>query len=302
MPSEKHKWYIDYTSSGTAHMYGIENYIKSFQTEYQQVEIADTDFFGRVLILDGKLQSAENDEYIYHEALVHPAMLMCPAPRRVLVTGGGEGATLREILKHPSVEELVMVDLDQQVVELCRKHLESWHRGSFLDKRVKLLFMDARQYIEEQNEPFDVIISDIPEPVENSPALKLFTTQYYELIKSSLTANGIVALQAGDASLPFIEAHSAINNTLKQVMPFVRSYRTFVPSFNTEWGFVIASSGINELPVSDKMDKEIGVRKLDLRFFDGQTYSGIFALPKNIRNHLEAETKVIDDNNLVTIY
>jgi len=302
MPYDKHKWYIDHTSPGTAHIYGIENFVKSFQTRYQQVEIADSEFFGRLLILDGKVQSAEYDEYIYHEALVHPAMLMGPVPRRVLVIGGGEGATLREVLKHPSIEELIMVDLDQEVVELCRKHLRSWHQGSFDDKRVELFFMDAREYLEKANGSFDVIISDVPEPVEQGPAVKLFSTQFFELIKANLTEKGTFALQAGDCSLPFIDSHSAINNTINKIMPCVLPYRAFVPSFNTEWGFILASPSNMQLPALEQFNQMIAERKMDLYFFDGETAKAMFSLPLNLRKRLNEETKVIDDQSPLTVY
>jgi len=302
VPKKEHKWFIEHTSPGTAHMFGIVNFIKSFRTRYQQVEIADTDLFGRILILDGKIQSSEYDEYIYHEALVHPAMLMCPAPRRVLVVGGGEGATLREVFKHPSVESLVMVDLDREVVENCSEYLESWHQGSFEDTRLELIYKDAREYLENTAELFDVIISDVPEPVEGGPALKLFTKQYFSLIKEHLTDNGVFSLQAGDYGLPFIEAHSAINNTIKQIMSFVRSYKAFVPSFNTEWGFLLAAPGPAELPSPEHFDQLIKERNLNLDYFDGETAAGIFSLPGDIRKRLNDETRIIDDQNLLTIY
>ena len=302
MPDEEHKWFIEHTSPATAHMFGIVSFIKCFRTKYQQVEIADTKLFGRILILDGKIQSSEYDEYIYHEALVHPAMLMCPAPRSVLVIGGGEGATLREVFRHPAVERLVMVDLDREVVETCREYLGSWHQGSFNDNRLELIYKDAREYLENTTELFDVIISDVPEPVEVGPAVKLFTKQYFYLIKKHLADKGLLSLQAGDYGLPFIGAHSAINNTVRQVMPFVRSYRAFVPSFNTEWGFILAAPGQSELPAPDHFSKLIEERNLNLHYFDGETSVGIFSLPKDIRKKLRDETRVIDDQNLLKTY
>ncbi len=302
MPSEEHKWFIEHTSPGTAHMFGVVNFLKSLKTKYQQIEVADTDIFGRILILDGKIQSAESDEYIYHEALVQPAMLLNPAPRRVLVIGGGEGATLREVLKHSLVEELVMVDLDQQVVDICRELLPSWHQGSFEDQRLKLFYMDARDFLESKEQLFDVIISDVPEPVESGPALKLFTRQYFELVKKRLAPQGLLALQAGDYGLPFIDAHSSIYNTIRQVMPFVQSYRAFVPSFNTEWGFIVASIDQTYLLAPEKIDLLIKERNINLKYFDGETYKSIFALPKDIRKLLAEENKVIDDQNIITIY
>ncbi len=302
MPQEEHKWFIEHTSPFTAHMFAISDFVVSLRTEFQKLEIADTSLFGRILILDGKIQSSEYDEYIYHEALVHPAMLMCPAPQRVLVIGGGEGATLREVLKYPAIERLVMVDLDRKVVELCRKYLEKWHQGSFEDSRLELIFMDARQYLEQSREQFDIIISDVPEPVEGGPALKLFTLQYFNLIKNHLDEKGFFSLQAGDYGLPFIALHRAIYYTIGQVFPFTRSYRIFIPSFNTEWGFVLAGAKDATLADAKQFDHLIGQRKLDLQFFDGETAVGIFTLPADIRKNLAAGSKVIDDRNLFQTY
>lgn len=302
MFSAEHKWYMELTSPGTAHMIGVERFIRSFRTAYQQVDLADTKMFGRILILDGKIQSAENDEYIYHEALVHPAMLFSPRPRRVLVIGGGEGATLREVLKHPMVERLIMVDLDREVVELCREYLPSWHKGSFDDRRLELVIADARDYLTECSERFDVIISDVPEPVEDGPALKLFTRQYFKLVADRLTTQGIIALQGGDFSLPFLEAHCAISSTIRSVMPGALSYRAFIPSFNTDWSFILAAPDRNLLPDYSLFDQLIGERKLDLRFFDGETAAGMFSLPRDIREKLDRESRIIDDENLLTIF
>jgi spermidine synthase len=302
MPHEEHKWFIEHTSPFTAHMFGVENFLVSRRTKYQQIEIADTQTFGRILILDGKIQSSETDEYIYHEALVQPAMLMCPAPRRVLVIGGGEGATLREVFKHPTVEKVVMVDLDRQVVDLCREHLPGWHRGSFEDRRLELIIADAREYLAANDDLFDVIISDVPEPLEAGPALKLFTRQYFSLINERLTDGGAFSLQAGDYGLPFIETHSAIYNTIKQVFAYAKSYRSFIPSFNTEWGFIIAGKEGLDFFQRKVIDALILKRGLLLHYFDAETATGMFALPLDIRKRLAAETKIIDDRNLLTVY
>ncbi|MDW7740139.1 MAG: fused MFS/spermidine synthase [Bacillota bacterium] len=302
MSFQDHKWFIEHTSPDTAHMFGVTNFLRSFHTRYQQVEIADTTTYGRILILDGKIQSSEFDEYIYHEVLVHPAMLACPAPRRVLVIGGGEGATLREVFRHPMVEKLVMVDLDKEVVDLCREYLAKWHQGSFEDPRLELYYMDARECLENNDEKFDVIISDVPEPVEQGPALKLFTSQYFNLVKTRLNDGGVLSLQAGDYGLPFFEAHGAIFNTVRQVMPFVKSYRAFIPSFNTEWGFILAAPGKSKLPEPDVIDHIIKDRELELKYFDGECAKSMFSLSKNIRDRLDQETTVIDDSNLLTTY
>lgn len=303
MFSKEHKWFIEQTSPSTAHMFGVKEYIINRQTRFQQVEIADTNFFGRILILDGKIQSAERDEYIYHDALVHPAMLIHPGPRRVLIIGGGEGATLREVFRHPSVESAVMVDIDEEVVNLCKEYLPGWHQGAFDDPRLELLHMDARAYLEENDRLFDVIISDIPEPVEEGPARRLFTRQFYRLVQERLLEGGILALQAGDFSLSFIEAHNAVYNTIKQVMPGVCSYRAYVPSFNTDWSYAITSRD-GDLAKFDpaEIDRRAAERKLDLAYYDSETHRGMFAIPKDIRKLRDATSLVIDDERLLTIY
>lgn len=303
MLEKEHKWFIEFTSAATAHMFGVKKYLLNTRTDYQQVEIADTGFYGRILVLDGKIQSAGLDEYIYHEALVQPVMFIHPSPKRVLVIGGGEGATLREVLRHPSVEQVVMVDIDQEVVEICKEHLPEWHRGAFDDPRVELLHMDARHYLSENDSPFDVIISDLSEPVEGGPSTRLFTRQFFQLVKERLSDGGLMALQAGDLSLAFMDAHGAIFNTVKQVMPDVQSYRAFIPSFNTDWSFIVASrDGLLSGFEGMEIDHRIEERKLKLDFYDGETHLGMFALPKDIRKRRDTEKTIIDDSSLFNVY
>ena len=162
----------------------------SGRTEYQDVVVQDGAAFGMSLVLDGKTQSTEVDEFAYHEGLVHPAMISHPEPRSVFVAGGGEGATLREALRHTTVERVVMVDIDQQVVELCRTHLPKHHAGSFDDPRVELVYADALDYLEETGERFDVVIIDVPDPLEVGPAVMLYTREFYEMVRRAAPRRG----------------------------------------------------------------------------------------------------------------
>src|SRR5512146_423373 len=168
------KWFFDYLTPEEGHIHGIKTTLYSKKTAFQQMEIMDTGSYGRCLVLDQKMQSSEVDEFIYHEILVHPAMLMHPNPKRVFIVGGGEGATLREVLRHKSVEYCMMVDIDQEVVEKSKELLPEWHQGAFDDPRTDLRFMDARKYLEETTDSYDAIIIDISEPVEEGPAYLLF--------------------------------------------------------------------------------------------------------------------------------
>ena len=138
------KWLIETVYPDLAVMLRVRQVLFSGKTEYQEVEVLESDLYGRSLVLDGKTQSTERDEHIYHQGLVHPAMIMHPNPVSIFVGGGGEGGTLREALSHKSVERAVMVDLDRQVVAMCRDYLPQHHQGSFDDPRVTLLHQDAR--------------------------------------------------------------------------------------------------------------------------------------------------------------
>ena len=172
---------------------------------YQHVLIQDAECFGRSLVLDDKTQSTELDEFVYHEALVQPALIAHPNPRTVFIAGGGEGATAREALRHRSVERVVMVDLDELVVNMCKKYLPNHHQGAFDDPRMKLLHEDALRYIETTDERFDVAIIDVPDPLEAGPAYLLFTQEFYRSMRSRLNPGGIMVAQSGPTGATFYE-------------------------------------------------------------------------------------------------
>lgn len=294
------KWFIEYTHPSQAHMYGIERYIYDGQTPFQSIEIVDTDFFGRCLILNGKIQSAQFDEYIYHEALVHPAMIIHPSPRKVLVVGGGEGAALREILKHPSVEKLVMVDIDRDVVELCQKYLPAWNQGVFEDPRVEVYFMDARKYLEDNDEQWDIIIVDLTEPLDyDSPSYLLFTKEFYQLVAQRVKAKGGIALQADDLNPRLLQYHSSLYNTLKLAFKYVDSYGAYIPSFDSKWGFIYASQDYSAQNCQPSfIDERLKERSIQgLQFYDGLTHLNLFSLTKDIRVMRAREKRIIEDDN-----
>ncbi|MBT9172077.1 MAG: Polyamine aminopropyltransferase [Syntrophomonadaceae bacterium] len=298
MTSPVWKWFVEYTHPTQAHMHGVERFVYCGKTPFQDVEIADIPVYGRCLILDGKIQSAEYDEYIYHEALVHPAMVLHPAPRKILVVGGGEGAMLREILRHPPVEQIIMVDIDKQVVELCQQYLPAWHQGSFANPKVNCLYLDARRYLQETTETFDLIFMDLTEPLEAGPSYLLFTKQFYRTVADRLCEGGIVALQAGSFNPRLIYCHAAICNTLETAFSLVRSYAAYIPSYDGAWGFALASQRQDPLRLSvaevDKRLRERGIS--NLRFYDGESHQGIFSLPKDVRMAKLAEQRIIEDD------
>ncbi len=295
---KSYKWFIEYTSPEEGHLHGIRMIHYASQTKYQRMEIMDTGSYGRCLVLDGKMQSSLTDEFIYHEALVHPALLTHPNPRRVFIVGGGEGATLREVLRHKSVEYCMMVDIDREVVEKSKELLPEWHQGAFDDPRTDLRFMDARKYLEETSDSYDAIIIDISEPVEEGPAYLLFTREFYEIVKERLSPEGVISLQAGTTALHQLLNFTAVNSTLNSVFPVVAPYQATIPSFGLPWGFTLASKKNDPRTFAPAHLEDLIAKRIkgQNRYYDGITNQGMFLLPKHIRKAMAAETKIIEDN------
>ncbi len=267
------------------------------ETPYQTYLLYESRGFGKVLMLDAEVQSTERDEYIYHEALVHPAMLAHPEPREVLVVGGGEGATLREVLKHPTVRRAVMVDIDEELVEVARAHMPEWHQGAFDDPRTELVFADARAWLESQKGRFDVIVLDLTDPVgRENPAKLLYTREFYALVAKRLAPGGVVVTQAGMLMLDRYQVHTVLHRTMREVFPFVRSYRDWIPSFFLAYGFIVAAEGFDPATYSPGVLKaRILERALALRHLDADFIEAMFVLPRDMRAWIEAETVVSTD-------
>ena len=292
-------WITEWISPKEAHMHGLEKIYFEGRTKYQHVVIAKTFAFGDALFLDGYVQSTEADEFIYHEALVHPAMLAHPSPRRVAVIGGGEGATLREVLRHPTVERAVMVDIDGELIELVKKYMEKWHRGSFDDPRVELRIEDGRRFLEEA-EPgsFDVIVLDLTDPAEGTPGVKLYTKEFYQAVYRALSPDGVAVTQATSTRYNLF-MYAIIRNTMASVFPHVRPYKAFIPAFLSEWGFMLASKSRDPVLPLEEVERRL---PSGLRFLDAETYKCLFTLPKHVKEALESEKRISTDANPATIY
>ena len=295
------KWLIETVYPDLAVMLRVQQVLFSGRTEYQHVEVVESDLYGRSLVLDGKTQSTERDEHIYHQGLVHPAMVFHPNPVSVFIGGGGEGGTLREALTHKSVGRAVMIDLDQQVVELCRQYLPHHHQGGFDDPRVQLLHQDARAYLAETDETFDVMIMDLVDPMEGGPAYLLYTRQYYEIAKARLNPGGILVTQSGPAGLlSHQECFTTINRTLSATFAHCVPCQIHVPAFQTLWGFNIVSDSPLPSLGPDEVDRLLAERVgQELEFYDGETHQGMFNLPKFLRTSIAEETRINLDESPV---
>ena len=273
------------------------------RTPFQALEVADTVAYGRSLFLDEKIQSAMADEFIYHEALVHPALVTHPSPRRVFIAGGGEGATLREILRHRCVESVLMVDIDREAVEACRVHLADVHQGAFDDPRLTLVHADARAELARSDTAFDVVVVDVTDPLAGGPSYRIFTREFYQIVREHLNPGGVVAVQAESGDCGVLEGHVAIVKTLASVFSRAEGYRAHVPSFGETWGFAVASDAA--LP-SDRspedVDRVLAERHCaNLRFYDGLTHRALFSPDRYYREALAKTSVVIDDDHPLVI-
>jgi spermidine synthase len=281
----------------TAH--AVRREIFHTRSDFQDIEIVETEGYGRCLLLDGEVQSFEDDEHIYHESLVQPAMLLHPDPRRVLVIGGGEGATLREVLRHRSVEQAVMVELDPQMIAAAREHLPTFHAGSFDDPRVRLEFGDGRSFVEKCRDRFDAIVIDVTNPMAGGPSIRLFTAEFYEAVRERLNAGGVVVLQSDAVTLHGLESAATIHHTVRSVWPRVFTYAVFLPAYTTDWSFTLAGS---ELPspldlTSESIDERIKSQSVSgLRFYDGITHQRMFHLPRYVRDAFSASHRISRDD------
>jgi spermidine synthase len=263
-------------------------------TAYQRIVITQ----GRAgfqLFLNGHLQFSSADEYRYHEALVHPALTLAGAPRRVLVLGGGDGLGLREILKHDCVEAVTLVDIDPEMTGLARRfhRLAELNQHSFDDPRVRVVNQDAMIWLEEASEPFDAAIVDFPDPSTFAVG-KLYTTRFYRLLRERLTENAAVAVQA---TSPLFARKSfwCIMRTMEAAGLHVRPYQVPVPAFGV-WGFALARREAFEPPIEAPPG---------LRYLDTEALKGMFALPADLGPDPEpgwVEINRLDNQVLVRYY
>ena len=301
---DKHRWFSDFISPDLTMLHSIKERIYSGRSKFQSIEIIDTGSFGVCLVLDGKIQSSEADEFIYHEALVHPAMLTHPQPESVFIAGGGEGATLREVLAHETVKRAVMVDIDEEVVSLCRRFLPAWHQNAFDDPRAELHFVDARKYLDESSDKFDVIIIDLVDPLEEGPARLLYTQEFYQIVKQKLAPDAIMSVQAEPAEWRNLDNFTAIATTLRSVFSITRPYQIHVPSFLGLWGFVSASQNLDPHELTpEEIDTRISTRiSKKLKSYDGLTHQAMFTIAKHIRQQLDTSKRIITDKEPISAY
>ena len=262
---------IEPVSEYTKQILRLKRVYAAEKTPYQEIVFAELEGFGKALLIDRFVQSTERDEHIYHELLVHPALALHPEPRRVLIVGGGEGATLREVLKHNTIEEAVMVDIDEKVVEFSKKYLEVMHKGSFYDPRAKIIIMDGLEYVRRApSSYFDAVIMDLTDPYAGPTALPLYSFEAFREIKRILRPNGVLATQAG-SSYFYPKEYREVKENIEKNFRYLAEYWTWIPSFATNVNFIVASDAYDLYSLSaESFDERLRARKVTTRYLSGR--------------------------------
>lgn len=281
-------WVIEFCTN-RSNLYRIVQTEVSTTSKYQEILIADVQGFGKALFLDGVPQSSALDEHMYHEALIHPALVAHQHPTKVWIAGGGEGAVLREIVKHKTIERVVMVDIDQVVVDLAKTHLGAWHQGAFDDPRVEVVHQDAGAYLANTQETFDCIVLDLTDPFVDGVATPLFTREFFTLVSLHLREGGILSMQAEVADLGSCGVHIALVKTLESCFRSVLPYQVYIPFYGSLFGFAIASDRALDRHLSFQNVAQTLLERgcTDLRFYDEETHQHMFARPKYLRSAAE---------------
>lgn len=254
----------------------IKRVIADFHSKYQRIQLFETYSFGKMLVLDGKIQLTERDEAFYHEMLVHVPMFTHESPRKVLIIGGGDGGSLREVLKHDP-DEIVMVELDRDVIDVCRKHLRM-DGGAFDDPRISILVEDGMDYVISAEEKFDVIIVDGTDP--NPFSMHISNTEFYHACKR------ISDVFATQSQSPFAQPDyfKTILENMAEVMDF-RVYINYVPAYPLGlWSYVIHAESY---PGFDEIKRRSSERKIETVHYNPEIHHASFSLPEWIKRIVE---------------
>ena len=271
-------WFFERHLDYAGLMLRIKRHLTSRKTEFQTIDVFDTDEYGRVLTLDNLIMLTERDEFAYHEMLVHVPMLIHLEPRKVLVVGGGDGGVLREVIKHQTVKRAVQVEIDRGVVEVCCQFFP-WAQETFNHPKVELVIDDALDYVSNHQNEFDVVIVDSTDPV--GPAVQLFEAPFYKDIHQSLTQDGVFSCQI-DAPFYNMQRIRRVVNSLRGIFHQADMYVAFVPGYPSGvWGLGFASKSKKNVSQPDKVRYD--TIKDSLKYYNLEVHRGSFLLPEYMR-------------------
>lgn len=277
-------WYREFLEDKSSLGLAVTASLHSEQSEFQRVEVIETRYLGKVLVLDGVFMTSEADEFYYHEMIVHPVLVTAPSIERVLIIGGGDGGTAREVLRHPGVRECVMVEIDPAVVSACKTHMPDIARGAWDDPRLDLRFEDGVRYLREAEAgAFDVVILDGSDPV--GPAEGLFDRSFYENARRVLGDRGVFALQSESPTVYealFFEIQETLRGVFGASHPYFGSVFLYGAGM---WTWTLAS--VEGDPLAVRADRLEAI-EAGCRYYNGEIHRACFAQPSFVRRRLAA--------------
>lgn len=277
--------YLEKLYDSYGQQFDIDEVLFEQQTDSWHLIIFRNQMFGTVMALDGIIQTTERDEFVYHEMLTHVPLFAHGDAKRVLIIGGGDGGILREVCKHPDVEQVTQVEIDQAVIDMCKTYLPNHSAGAFDDPRTKIVIADGMEYVAQTEEKYDVIISDCTDPV--GPGEVLFSSAFYENCKRCLNDGGIFVAQNGVAFMQIDE----VQTTRRRLSPYFTDqsfYTAAVPTYiggvmTLAWGSDDLAKRQQSLDVIQQRYAHSGI---ETRYYNPAVHVGAFALPQYIHQAL----------------
>jgi spermidine synthase len=256
--------------------------LEAFRSKFQDVEVHDSVPFGKLFRLDGHFMTSEKDEFFYHENLVHVAALAHPGPGRVLIVGGGDGGSAEEVLKHPSVKEVTIAEIDGAVVDLARRHFGEVHRGALDDPRVTVRIEDGFKFVENSRGEYDLVVLDLTDP--GGPSTALYTSEFYRACAARLGPIGAMTMHVASPVAHGERIRETLGE-LRRAFPRVTPYLTSVPLYGGMWMMACCSARLDPREHSAMaVDLRISQRRLsNLQYINGETYRAALALPNFVR-------------------
>ncbi len=277
-------WFTEQHTDDVRFSIHIKEQLYSGKSYYQQIEVFDSYEFGRVLVLDGYIMLTEKDEYIYHEMMVHVPMACNPDIRRVLVIGAGDGGTVRELCRYDSITQIDMVEIDEQVVKVCKEYLPQT-ACRLEDPRVHIYYEDGLKFVRRVEDTYDLIIVDSTDPF--GPGEGLFTKEFYVNCFTALREHGILTNQHESTYYDsYTSMVSRTHRRMRSVFPVAMVYQAHIPTYPSgHWLFGFASKNIH--PVYDFKPETWEQLGLETKYYNTQLHTGCFALPNTVREVLE---------------
>ncbi len=271
-------WFSELQTPGLAIAIKLKETLHHEKTPYQDLAVVDTDSYGRMLVLDNIIQTTMGDEFFYHEMIAHVPLNTHPNPRTALVIGGGDGGVIREIIKHPSIEKVTLVEIDARVVANARQYLPEI-AGGLDDARVEVRFADGIEHVRQMENTYDVIIVDSTDPI--GPAAGLFSAEFYRDVFRALKPDGLFVAQT-ESPLFNGRLIRRIQKDLAAIFPIARLYLSTVPTYpGGIWSFSLGSKEYDPLEVDWKKAPQLGTR-----YYTSAIHQGAFALPPFIQEIL----------------